>query len=153
MTTESELKDDVRQLTGYTSTKVLSEDGLDTAYRTAKRHIRVRKNLPADYSWFDSDKGVSQEALFWFTCLFCKVEKSELDAQGLQAGAVDEDILLAKDDDSVTTWYRNANQALKALKSSNIIMATSPVRDEREYKSDAFSRESGGGSSGDDLSL
>jgi hypothetical protein len=147
MTTETELKDDVRQFTGYTSPKVLSEDGLDTAYRTAKRHIRVQKSLSADYDWFNSDNPASEEALFWFTCLFSKVETGELDSQGIQAGAVDQDTLLAKEDDDVTTWYRNAHKALNSLKATNIIMSLSPSRSEREYALGSFEREDGGGGS------
>lgn len=140
---ETELKDDVREMTGYTSVKVLSNDGLDTAYRSAKRHIRVRKSLAADYDWFNSDNPESVEALFWFTCLFCKVQTGELDSQGLQAGAIDSNELLAKADDDVTTWYRNANSAMKSLGSSTIIQSTSPSRTDREYEPDSFGDQSG----------
>jgi hypothetical protein len=135
---ETELKDDVRELTGYTSTKVLTTDGLDTAYRTAQRHIRVKKALDSGVDWFNSDKPARQEALFWFTSLFSKVKTGELDSQDLQAGAVDQSALLAKDDDSVTTWYRNAMSALESLKATNIIQSSAPARSDRVYEPDSF---------------
>lgn len=150
---ETELKDDVRQFTGYTSPKVLSNDGLDTAYRTARRHIRREKSLTADFSWYDSDKVAEQDALYWFTCLFSKVQTGELDSQEIQAGAVELDTLLAKDDDDVTTWYRNAHRALASIKSATIFQTTSPSRTEREYEPASFSREGGDGGSTDDVSL
>jgi len=141
---ETELKDDVREFTGYTSIKVLSNDGLDTAYRTAQRHIRVKKNLDADYDWFETNKVEAQEALFWYTCLFSKVQTGELDSQDLQAGAVDQKALLAKADDDVTTWYRNAKSALKSIKATSIIQSTTPSRADREYEPDSFGDQSGG---------
>jgi len=141
---ETELKDDVREFTGYTSVKVLSNDGLDTAYRAAQRHIRVKKSLDADYDWFNTDKPESQEALFWYTCLFSKVETGELDSQDLQAGAVDQSALLAKADDDVTTWYRNAKSALKSIKATSIVQSAAPSRTDREYEPDSFGGQSGG---------
>jgi hypothetical protein len=144
VSTETELKDDVRELTGYTSTKVLTTDGLDAAYRTAQRHIRIKKSLDSNYDWYGSEKVAAREALFWFTCLFSKVKTGELDSQGLQAGALDADVLLAKDNDSVTTWYRNARDSLQSIKSSNIIQSTSPSRTDRDYEPDSYDSESGG---------
>jgi hypothetical protein len=141
---EKDLKEDVREFTGYTSIRVLSHDGLDTAYRTAQRHIRVKKNLDADYDWFETDKPGGQEALFWYTCLFSKVQTGELDSQDLQAGAVDQKTLLAKADDDVTTWYRNAKSALKSIKATSIVQSTAPSRTNREYEPDSFGDQSGG---------
>jgi len=141
---ETNLKEDVREFTGYTSVNVLSNDGLDTAYRTAQRHIRVKKNLDADYDWFNTDKVEAQEALFWYTCLFSKVQTGELDSQDLQAGAVDQKTLLAKADDDVTTWYRNAKSALQSLKATSIIRSSAPTRTDREYEPDTFGDQTGG---------
>jgi hypothetical protein len=144
ISTKSELKDDVRQMSGYTSTQVLSTDGLDTAYRTAQRHIRVKKSLGTGYDWYGSDKEEAREALFWFTCLFVKVQTGELDSQDLQVGAINHKTLLAKSDDEVTVWYRNAISALQSIKSANIIRSTTPARTDREYETDTFKQEQGG---------
>lgn len=143
ISTETELKNDVREMTGYPP-GVLSDDGLDTAYRSAKRHIRVKKALDADYTWYDSEKPEAVEALFWFTCLFCKVQTGELDSQSLQAGAVNAESLLAKDDNDVTTWYRNAMASLKSLNATTIMQTTAPSRSDREYEPDTFDDVSGG---------
>lgn len=148
---ETELKDDVRELTGYTSTKVLSTDGLDAAYRTAQRHIRVKKALDSGFDWYNTDKPARQEVLFWFTCLFTKVQTGELDSQGLQAGAVDHNALLAKADDDVTTWYRNARSALESLKATSIIQSSAPTRDGRVYQPGDFTLERGSGGSGSNV--
>jgi hypothetical protein len=149
---ETELKSEVREMTGYTSVNVLSNDGLDTAYRNAKRHIRVRKSLEPEFVWFEPDKAAAQDALYWWTCLFSKVQTGELDAQDLQAGAVDQGALLAKDDDEVTMWYRQADGALESIKSSNIIRASSPARTDRDYQPDGFSTgDNSGGSGGDTI--
>jgi len=145
---ETELKNEVREMTGYTSVMVLSDDGLDTAYRNAKRHIRVNKSLEPEFVWFEPDKAAAQDALYWWTCLFSKVQTGELDSQDLQAGAVDQSALLAKEDNEVTMWYRQAAGALESIKSSNIIRASSPSRTNRDYQPDSFSTGNGGGSGG-----
>jgi hypothetical protein len=149
LSTKSELKEDVREMTGYTSTLALSHDGLDTAYRNAKRHIRVKKAIGPDYNWFDPEVPEAQEALFWFTCLFTKIQVGELDSQEIQVGAVDTKSLLAKDNDEVTTWYRNAMASLQSLKSSNIIRASAPSRSGRQYEADGFVEQQSGGTEAD----
>lgn len=147
VTTETELKADVREMTGYTSEQVLSTDGLDTAYRRAKRHIRIEKSYEADLDWFDVEFPEREEALFWFTCLFAKVQTGELDSQDLQVGAVDTNSLLAKDNDSVTMWYRNASGALKSLKADRIMRSASPARSDRTYEPGTYDDQSGGSGS------
>jgi hypothetical protein len=151
---ETELKADVREMTGYTSDLVLSDSGLTTAFNNAKRHIRVRKSLDPDFNWFGTEKAAAQDALYWWTCLFSKVQTGELDAQQLQAGAVDQKDLLAKDDDAVTMWYRQAAEALESMKSSSIIEATGPTRSGRAYSAGNFEDQnggSGGSGGGDDI--
>lgn len=143
---KSELKAEVRSFTGYTSTKVLSDDGLDTAYRNAKRHIRIKKSLDPEYTWFGTDNVGAQDALYWWTCLFSKTQTGELDSQDLQAGAVDQSALLAKSDDEVTTWYRQAVGALESVKATSIIQSSSPSRTGREYEPGTYEDQSGGSS-------
>lgn len=140
---ESELKQDVRQLTGYNTGLSLSDDGLDAAYRSAKRHIRVRASLDPTFNWFDQENPAAQEALFWFTCLFTKVQTGELDSQDLQIGAIDQKTLLANDDGSVTIWYRNAESAIDSLDPSAVLKATSPSRSDRSYTAGTFDSQDG----------
>lgn len=136
---EIELKQDVRNQTGYTDRATLSRDALDTAYRNAQRHIRVRKGLETNFDWFDSSDEARYDALYWWTCLFVKMATGELDAQDLQIGAIDQKALLAKDDDEVTQWYRNAESAIRAIQTdgvSTVMQSASPTRDDRVYGSD-----------------
>jgi hypothetical protein len=126
--TASELKTEVREFTGYTSTLALSQDGLDTAYDRAKRHIRIEKSLPPSFDWFGEENITAENSLFWFTCLFTKVATGEL-----------------------TTWYRNAVDSMESIKSENIFRSASPARSEREYESDTFRDGTGGGSSGTEV--
>lgn len=153
ISTETELKDDVREMTGYKSVGVLSADGLDTAYRTAQRHIRVRKSLDADYDWFGPENPQSREALFWWTCLFAKVQTGELDSQKVQVGAINVKTLLAKSDDDVTTWYRNAQSAMRSINPTSIIQSSSPARTDREYEQDTYNDQESGGSEVDGTDL
>jgi len=154
VSTESELKQDVREMTGFTSERILSADGLDTSYRRAKLHIRVEKSLGADYEWFLSDEPEREQALFWWTCLFTKLQTGELDSQDIQVGAINPETLLAKDNNSITQWYRSAMNAMDAIEPSTIMRSASPVRADREYAADTFSEQSGGtGTEVDNLDL
>jgi hypothetical protein len=118
---------------------VLSNDGLDTAYETAERHIRIEKALSPSYNFYDPEREplAAQDALFWYTCLFAKTQTGELDSQDFQAGAISEDTLLAKAGDDVTTWFRKARNALNAVKPNNIMRSTAPARN-RNYEPEAF---------------
>lgn len=146
--TESDLKSDVRQQTGNTTQKALSDNALDTAYRNAIRHIRVRTGLGTNTDWFDPDHPDREEALFWFTCLFSKVSAGELDSQTVQVGAIDSQTLLAKEDNEVTVWYRNAEEALRTINSGGRYVISGPERDNRVYSGDS---DASSGISADDL--
>ena len=153
MTTETELKDDIRQFTGYTSEQVLSTDGLDTAYRTAQRHIRVQKDLEANFDWFDPEEPQREEALFWWTCLFSKVQTGELDSGDFQAGAIRQKEILAKDDNQITTWYRNATKSMESINASGIFQSSAPIRNDRQYESEDFTTGDSVAGSGSDFDL
>ena len=144
----TELKDEVREMTGYTSNLQLSTDGLDTAYHRAKRHITVKKSIAEDFVWFKSDNAPAQDALFWWTCLFTKVQTGELDSQDLQAGAVDQKTLMVKEDGETTMWYRQAEESLDLIKASSIIQASSPARTGRAYEPGSFETGDNAGSGG-----
>ncbi|WP_372611627.1 hypothetical protein [Halomonas sp.] len=112
---DDELLGEARIQTGY-STRTLDDSEFLGVLSIAKRHIRTRKAI--EEVWSEDDWYANQyreEALFWFTCLFSKVATGELDSQTLQVGAVDAKSLLAKENDDVTTWFRNARTALKSV--------------------------------------
>lgn len=138
---DNTLQSEVRVFTSH-SVATLTADDMDTVFKRAKRHIRSRLNLEPTYDFYQNDK--REEALFWFACLFSKVSVGQLDAQTVQVSAVDAETLLAKDDDEVTTWYRNAERALNSIKpdgEDNVrgMGITSPTRDGRVYGEDGDS--------------
>lgn len=141
---KTELKDDVREQTGYTDPATFSPEKLDTALRNAKRRIRTRTNVPRDADWFDPENPEREEALFWYTCLFAKLSRSDLDASSIDAGALSESTLLAKGGDGTTEWYRNARQAVQAMQAGGVFRHTTPQRDGRTYQR---SDQGGGGPS------
>lgn len=147
-TDETDLKNEVREMTGYTSELQLSTDGLDTAYHNAKRHITIKKSIPEDFVWYKAENGAEQDALYWWTCLFTKVQTGELDSQDLQAGAVDQKTLLAKEGNETTVWYRQATNSLEQIGSSNIIQSGSPARSGRAYEAGSFETGDSAGSGG-----
>lgn len=135
---DSELKTEVSDFAEDT-VNALSQDAFDVAFERAKRHIRVRKNISD--SNFDFYASVQREdALFWWTCLFSKVATGELDSSEMQVGAINIDSLLAKDEDTVVSWLRNALTALNGIDSGGDnpygVGITSPTRDDRVYGED-----------------
>lgn len=133
MTAEQDLKAEFRVITEY-STDIMSDADLDAVMSRAKKHIRAKKGLQAGIDWYGDVH--REEALFWFTCLFAKVATGELDAQDVQVAAIDVKNLLAKDDNDVTTWYRNAMSALHALEPAATTGISAPERENRVYGGD-----------------
>lgn len=157
MTDKTDVKEDVREFTGYTSQTVLSQGGLDTAYKRAKRHLEVKKSLASDFVYFSPEKPEVENALFWWTCLFTKVVLGDLDAEAVQVGAVDQNTLLAKDDNAITVWYREARSALKGVNADGTVQSSAPSRGERNYQPGNFQTGDSAGSSttvdADDFSI
>lgn len=141
MTTETQFKQEFRTITGYGSS-VLSESEVETVMGRAEKHIRSRKGVEDSFEFLSEN--TAEEALFWYTCLFAKVATGELDSQDLQVGALDASTLLAKEDDEVTEWYRNAAKAIRNFKPGSMFRASAPVRTEREYETGSFGQQSGG---------
>jgi hypothetical protein len=144
-TSDDELENEVRGFTGIDTAIVDSED-FATVLSDAKRHIKIRRSLtPEQIDWYNEP--VQEEALNWATKLFLKTAAGELDAQGIQVGAIDHNTLLAKNDDEVTTWYRNMERAMKQISPETSYGHVSTER--RVYGSDGET----GGSTGTDFSL
>lgn len=133
-TNESELKQEVRDITDTT----LDAEELDTAVDRAQRHIKVKKGLTGTVDWFDDPN--AEEALFWTTCLFSKVATGELDSQAIRAGSIELESLTAHTRGKVTTWYRNAKTALAAMDNADGTAGgfgiAAPERDDRVYGED-----------------
>lgn len=136
---DATLKDEVRVMTDY-SDNTLTPNDLDTVLQRAKKHIRTRRSFDSNYNFYQND--TREEALFWTACLFSKVAAGELDSQSVKVAAIDTETLYAKEDDQVTTWYRNSEKAINSLKADGEdfvgggIGITSPIRDNRTYGSE-----------------
>ena len=138
-TTDAELISELRIITGHNAA-VLDDTEMASVLSTAKRHIRVKRSITASWNeadWYENEN--REEALFWFAALFSKVATGELDAQSLQIGAIDEKELLAKGNNDVTTWYRNARSALGGIEPGQGSDAgygfgiSAPEREDRVY--------------------
>lgn len=115
MASETELKAEFRVL-AYSAAE-MPETDLDALISRAKKHLATATALTVSDDWYAT--GAREEALFWYTCLFAKVATGELDAQDVQVGAIDVHSLLAKDDEEVTTWYRNAVTAKHSIETDS----------------------------------
>ena len=152
MTTTNEFLLEFRTITGYSEGELTNPE-VKAVKGRAEKHIRAQKSgLDEDFDLLSDAQG--EEALFWYTCLFAKVAAGELDSQAVQVGAIDANTLLAKADDDVTEWYRNARKAVRNFRAGNRFQITSPGRDGREYPSKharGHEPDTGGGDIGSDL--
>lgn len=125
-TSDQELENEVRGFTGVDEAVVSTED-FQTVLSDAKRHIKIRRSLnEEELDWYGED--AQQEALNWATKLFLKVAAGEIDSQTIAVGAIDHGTLLAKDDNSVTVWFRNMESALARIKPETSYGVTSTER-------------------------
>lgn len=100
-------------MTGYDEA-VLPSSQFQTVISRAKSFIENRRSLEDDnVDWYGNPR--AEEALYWGVCFFAKVKTGELDGQNIAAGAIDLDTLLAKEDNELTTWLRNALNASRSL--------------------------------------
>lgn len=153
-TTDSELKTEVENYIPDTHA-ALTSDEFDQAFTNAKRHLGVRLGVERDEFDFYTTSP-REDALFWWTCVFCKVATGELDTGDIQVGAIDIEGLLANEDGEVVTWLRNALTSTRSVDSGGdnpfAVGITGVSREDREYPSQTYDRDgSGGGSTNDDL--
>lgn len=134
-TSDEELETEVRVMTGHDEA-VLPSSQFQTVISRAKSFIENRRSLAnSDVDWYGNP--AAEEALYWGTCFFSKVKTGELDGQEISAGAIDLDTLLAKEDNDLTTWLRNALNASRSLNPTGDFAARSITRDgERDYGDD-----------------
>lgn len=113
-TSDQELESEVRGFTGVDEAVVSAED-FQTVLSDAKRHIILRRSLnDEEIDWYGDE--AQEEALNWASKLFLKVAAGEIDSQTIQVGAIDHGTLLAKDDNSITVWFRNMEAAIARIK-------------------------------------
>lgn len=127
---DSELKQEVRDYTGVSETNV-SERALESNIRRAKHRIVNRKSTldaPTEVEWYDPDEAY-EEALFWHSCLFVKITAGELDAPGGSIGNIRTNSLSADN----TEIYRNAQESLRMIDVGGLHGTTTVERENRSY--------------------
>ena len=109
---ETELVDEARSFGEYNE-KQISDPDILTAISRAKKHLDLEAEIPEDLlDWYGDD--TQEEALFWTTLLFTKVQTQALDAKAVSVGALNESVLLANGDQTVF-WYERYEAALGSL--------------------------------------
>lgn len=136
---DTTLKSEVRSLTDYTSTEILSDSQLEEVFDIAKRDIRGEANTNIT-SWYgDLNK---ENALFWTACLFTKIKAGELDGVPMSLGDIDYESLKAagnRSDDNPVIWYEKAQNYTKRLRSDGGKFASTRVNrgQSRKYGSES----------------
>jgi len=109
---DPDLIDEIRDF-GSSDIEGAPDAKLLTGISRAKKHLKLEAQIPdEDVDWYGSD--IQEEALFWTTVLFSKVQTGALDAKAVSVGAVTEEELLAAGDEA-TIWYERYDSALQSL--------------------------------------
>lgn len=99
---------------GYDESE-LEIEGAEQAVSMAKDHLNLETKLPPeDRNWYENK--YQEEALLWTSLLFSKIQAEQLDSKAVSVGAVEESELLAKDDDTLTEWYRKYRRERNRLR-------------------------------------
>jgi len=112
-TSDDTLVSEVRSFAQY-KPAVVSDEDLSVAVKRAKSHLLSEAPLQSeDVDWYGDDN--QEEALFWASMLFSKVQTGALDAKAISVGAIEESELLAQADGEITMWYENYAKAKQIL--------------------------------------
>lgn len=105
--TDQELQDEVRDITDYTDA-VLPDSKLSSVVATAKREVQGVADTNISDWYTDRD---AELALFWTTCLFCKIKAGELDGVAMSLGDMETESLKSAgdaEDDKPVIWFERA---------------------------------------------
>jgi len=102
---------EVREFGQYTEEE-LTDPQIRTALSRAKNHLVIEARLQ-ESDWYNKEK--QEEALFWTTMLFTKVQTGALDAKAVSVGAINESVLRSHSGGETTEWYRRFRKAIKGL--------------------------------------
>lgn len=109
--TKQELIDEVRSFGDYT-VEELSDSDIEVSISRAQKTLKKEAQLDSP-NWYSDAR--QEDALFWATMLFTKLQTSALDAKAITVGAITENELLAAADGDVTLWYQNYRKSKQAL--------------------------------------
>jgi hypothetical protein len=109
---DTELLSEIRDF-GSSDIEGAPDAKLQTGISRAKKHLKLEAQIPADeVDWYGNE--LQEEALFWASVLFSKVQTGALDSKAVSVGAIEENQLLAKGDEA-TFWYERYDSALSSL--------------------------------------
>lgn len=109
-TSDPDLVDEIRSFAQYKDHEIDDSD-LAVAISRAKKHLKIESGLNEEQiDWYDIER--QEDALFWTSMLFSKVQTGALDAKAVSVGAINESELLTGDS---TQWYRSYRQSMKNL--------------------------------------
>jgi len=140
-TSDTELIEEVRQLTGYTSTNDFTDSDIQSLVNTAKDEIRSYLNSPtlSFYQRAQPNTFQADRALFWFTCIALKVRAGEignveLTIDGLEVNPTER---------AYSFWFQRFQQAIqnahKGIAQINATRSAAIRRDgERTYGNKDF---------------
>lgn len=109
-TTDTELKEQVREMTDYTNTTQFSPSALTEVFKIAKRDIQAEANTTVDDWYSDLD---NENALFWTACLFTKIKAGEIEGANMALGDIEYESLKAGGDgyqSDPLVWYEKAKR-------------------------------------------
>jgi hypothetical protein len=127
---DSELISEVRALTDYDD-RILSNSDVQTLVNIGKKEIRAEYGDPETFPGFYSGNLSLDRALFWFTCIACKIKTGEIGGIELSISDLDAQ---SGEGTGFETWFRNFSKRLRAYEAAEMGMAsTNASRDNRSY--------------------
>ena len=124
---DSTLKAEVRVLTEYDDS-IITPDDLQEIVDIAKRELYADVGDDT-INLFDNLN--SERALFWLTCLFCKVKTGEIDAPSFSIGELD--IESIDPNRNVGVWVNNFWKHYRAMDGGAPVAHTKSNRPDRNY--------------------
>lgn len=132
-TTDTELIDEARAMTGYTDGSIVSDSDFQELVDICKEELRNDFGV-SDYSFYSGNLAADR-ALFWFLCIAAKIHTGELGGMNITTGDVE-----AQNPGHIhhnAVWFSNFED--KKRKAERLISGslgpsqTAPQRDNRTY--------------------
>lgn len=131
---DSDLINEVRALTGYTSSVMFSDSDIQALIDIGKEELRSRFGAPQFqfYQRGDTNTLDADRALFWFTCIALKVRAGEIGSVELTVDMLE----TQQSDGQFDYWFDNFAQRVQAASGSEVAGAAGVQieRDDREYE-------------------
>lgn len=133
-TTDSELIDEVRQLTDYDSA-LISDSDFQELVNIAKEELDSEvPDSARPLSYYGSDTHEQDRALFWLVCLFSKVKAGEIGVPTFSVNELRQNAL----DEQSNFWMMMFNTRVHQISGASGFGSTSLERaDERAYEFDS----------------